>query len=74
VQQLEAAYHAAEEAQASLRREHESARASFYTDEEFRTLQAQVSSSLHPVADCSAILEMMSNEAWNQLHSGLYCV
>ncbi|CAK9875904.1 unnamed protein product [Sphagnum jensenii] len=40
--QLEAAYHAAEEAQASLRREHESARASFYTDEEFRTLQAQV--------------------------------
>lgn len=73
MQQLEAAYHAAEEAQASLRREHESARASFYTDEEFRTLQAQVSSS-HPVADCSAILEMMSNEVWNQLHSGLYCV
>uniref|UniRef100_A0A7I4FVD3 Nucleoprotein TPR/MLP1 domain-containing protein n=1 Tax=Physcomitrium patens TaxID=3218 RepID=A0A7I4FVD3_PHYPA len=40
--QLEGAYRAAEEAQASLRREHESARVSLYTDEEFRTLQTQV--------------------------------
>lgn len=40
--QLEGAYRAAEEAQTSLRREHESARASLYTEEEFRTLQTQV--------------------------------
>lgn len=40
--QLEGAHRAAEEAQASLRREHESSRASLYSDEEFRTLQAQV--------------------------------
>ncbi|KAG0605722.1 hypothetical protein M758_9G082700 [Ceratodon purpureus] len=40
--QLEGAYRAAEEAQTSLRREHESTRASSYTDEEFRTLQTQV--------------------------------
>ncbi|KAL3677732.1 hypothetical protein R1sor_020688 [Riccia sorocarpa] len=40
--QLDAASRAAEDAQAALRREQESARTSLYSDEEFRSLQAQL--------------------------------
>ncbi|KAL2641779.1 hypothetical protein R1flu_009366 [Riccia fluitans] len=40
--QLDAALRAAEDAQAGLRREQESARTNLYSDEEFRSLQAQV--------------------------------
>lgn len=40
--QLDAALRAAEEAQSSLRREQEKARSSLYSDEEFKSLQAQV--------------------------------
>ncbi|KAJ7568540.1 hypothetical protein O6H91_01G036800 [Diphasiastrum complanatum] len=40
--QLEAATRSAEEAQASLRREHENTRASLYTFEEFKNLKTQV--------------------------------
>ncbi|CAM6117186.1 unnamed protein product [Calypogeia fissa] len=40
--QLDAALRAAEQAQSGLRREQEKARASLYSDEEFKSLQAQV--------------------------------
>ncbi|MCO5568313.1 hypothetical protein L7F22_022012 [Adiantum nelumboides] len=40
--QLESALHAAEEARANLRREHESTRLSLCSEEEFKALQAQV--------------------------------
>lgn len=40
--QLEAALHAADDAQVTLRRERESARVALCSDEEFKSLQAQV--------------------------------